>query len=304
MLAGIVGLLGYGFIVATMIHNGNLKLPFTSSPKQAAVIAPASAAPSCSFSTKAWTCDFSKFPNGSLSRQDWNYETSQKFIDYNGEQQAYTPRTSNVRVQNGALTIEARPESFDGKSYTSARINTKGKFEFTYGTLEADIMLPKGSAVWPAAWLFPAHDKYSPADYDIAPNDPMRWSLNGEIDFMEAIGRFPNQNLPHLHNYTEENTLPPSLYPYYVDNPYEEYHRYGVIKTPDKITFTLDGVPYFSQEKSSDSPLDWPYDQPYYLIFDVAVGGDWLELPSIDSSSAPWQMKVRSISYQPQTKQE
>jgi beta-glucanase (GH16 family) len=78
-----------------------------------------------------------------------------------------------------------------------------------------------------------------------------------------------------------------------------QFHRFGVIKTPNKITFTLDGKPYTSRTKNSDNPLDWPYNQPYYLIINLAIGGNWAGANGIDVSSAPWQLKIKSLSYTP-----
>jgi beta-glucanase (GH16 family) len=80
---------------------------------------------------------------------------------------------------------------------------------------------------------------------------------------------------------------------------YSGFHRYGIIKTPNKITFTIDGKPYASRSKKSNSPLDWPYNQPYYLILNLAIGGKWAGANGIDNASAPWLMQVKSISYRP-----
>ena len=214
MLAGILGLVGYGLIISALMHNGSISLPFLPKHKDVAAVASVPSTPSCNFSTKAWTCDFSKFPNGPISRKDWNPETGSKVADYNNELETYTPRTANVRIDNKALVIEAKPEKFNGKKYTSSHIDTKGKFDFTYGTLEIEAMIPKGDGSWPAAWLLPSGDKYKPSDYGISKDDPLQWALNGEIDFMESFGDIPNETFPVLHNYNSEvqkKTIPPPL---------------------------------------------------------------------------------------------
>lgn len=245
-----------------------------------------------------WVYSFDNVPDGALPEGMWNYEDGTEVANYNNELQAYTARKENVRIENGYLTIEARKEHMYGKNYTSARINTLGKFDFTYGTLEAEVMLPKGIGTWPAIWLMPSKNIYNPDDFAIAKDDKFRWAVNGEIDFVEAIGRIPNQNIPAAHNYNQLHTA--SVYtPKYIADPYGSFHTYGVIKKPDSITFTLDGVAYATRQKSSDNPLEWPHDQPYYLIINLAIGGDWAGADGIDDSSGPWQMKIKSLRYKP-----
>ena len=246
----------------------------------------------------AWTYDFSQYPDGALSPNDWQFEKGTKVADYHNELQAYTDRTSNVRVENGLLVIDAHREQYEERQFTSARITTANSFAFTYGTLEVDMMLPEGKGTWPAAWLMPRDSIYSPADYGIDKSNKHQWAVNGEIDFAEAIGRLPGQNIPAAHSYNSFSTAPVYT-PAFIKNPYTQFHRYGIIKTADKITFTLDGTPYATRTKNSDSPLDWPFNQPYYLILNLAIGGNWAGQEGIDEASAPWQLKVRSISYTP-----
>jgi beta-glucanase (GH16 family) len=84
-----------------------------------------------------------------------------------------------------------------------------------------------------------------------------------------------------------------------VPTQYSNYHTYGVIKTENSITFTLDGKPYAQRKKTSLDPLEWPFDQPYYLILNLAVGGKWAGSDGIDVATAPWKMEIQSISYKP-----
>lgn len=245
---------------------------------------------------KEWRYDFSTLPDGQPPADDWNFEHGVEVANYNNELQAYTPRPENVRIEHGVLVLEAHQESFMDKDFTSARINTLQKFEFTHGIIEVDMKVPRGNGTWPAAWLMPAHNIYNPDDYGIRAEDKFRWALNGEIDFAESIGSIPNQNIPGAHTYNQLNRG--TIYtPAHIDNPYDEFHRYSVMKEPNKLTFMIDGVPYATREKKSDSPLEWPYEQPYYLILNLAVGGSWAGQKGIDTASAPWQMQVRSISY-------
>lgn len=245
-----------------------------------------------------WTYTFANYPDGALPKNHWQFEVGTEVASYHHELQTYTADTSNVRIENGVLVIEARKEARDGQAYTSGRVNTLGNFSFTYGTLEVEMMLPSGKGTWPAAWLMPRHSIYRPEAFGITQKDPLAWALNGEIDFAEAIGSLPGQNLPTVHSYNELQRKP-TYTPAFVKNPYTQFHRYGIIKTPTKITFTLDGVPYASRQKTSDSPLEWPFDQPYYLILNLAIGGDWAGAEGIDDATSPWQLKVKSINYRP-----
>lgn len=252
----------------------------------------------------AWTYDFGALPNGPLPTKDWNFEKGTKVADYNNEAQVYTDRLQNVRVENGSLVIEAHKEKYADRDFTSARINTLKKFSFTYGTLEADVMLPRGSGTWPAIWLLSRYNIYNADDFGIAKNDNLRWAMNGEIDFLEAIGRIPKHNIPTTHSYNSRQKQ--GIWtPAEVEDAYTQYHRYGIIKTPDQITFTLDGQPYATRKKTSDDPMDWPFNQPYYLIVNLTIGGGWAvdtkNFPSngIDESKSPWQLKVRSLNYTP-----
>ena len=246
----------------------------------------------------AWTYNFADQPDGSLTRRDWRFETGTTASDYHEEAQVYTNRPTNVRVENGILIIEAKSDNLMGKKYSSGRIDTKGHFDFTYGTFEAEIKVPKGVGTWPAVWLLPADNKYNPADYKISSGDQYAWALNGEIDVAESVGYIPGENIPAIHSYHEIQS-PPTYTPGYVRDADTTFHRYGVIKTPKAITFTIDGVPYSTRNRIGTAPLDWPFDQSYYVVINLAVGGQWGGAKGIDAKTAPWQLQVKSLSYKP-----
>ncbi|MDB5167570.1 MAG: beta-glucanase [Candidatus Saccharibacteria bacterium] len=249
-------------------------------------------------STKPWVYDFSKQSVGSLDPKIWNIENSSTKADYNNELETFTNRTNNVRVENGTLILEAQKEQKDGKAYTSGRVDTNGSFSFIYGTLEIDAKLPRGVGTWPAAWLMPANPRYNAADFKDATDQTRIWTLNGELDFLESVGYLTGENIPASHSYnslarTAEYT------PGFITNPYDEFHRYGIIKTPNSVEFTIDGVVYARRDKTSDDPLEWPFDQPYYLILNLSIGGVWAGKYGVDDASAPWQYQIKSISYTP-----
>lgn len=248
--------------------------------------------------TRSWEYDFSKQPDGQIDTTVWNIESGTTKADYNNELQTYTNRPDNVRVEDGALILEAKPESRDGKAYTSGRVDTNESFSFVYGKLEVEAQLPRGVGTWPAAWLLPSSYRYQPQDFPNATDSTRLWTLNGELDFLEAVGYQPGQNIPAAHSY---NSLgrPPVNTPGFVANPYDTYHRYGIIKTPSAIQFTIDDRIYASREKTSDNPLDWPFDQAYHLVLNLAIGGKWAGRYGVDDKSAPWQYKIKSVRYSP-----
>lgn len=247
---------------------------------------------------KRWFYSFNAERSRTLDTTIWTVENSATTAAYNNELQTYTNRPENIRIEDDALLIEGRVEQYEGKSYTSARINTQDAFAFTYGKLEVDMKLPSGIGTWPAAWLMPNNERYKPADFPSVTDPKRQWALNGEIDFMEAVGYLPGEIIPATHSY---NSLGGAVIytPGFVDRPHDTYHRYGIVKTRDSISFTIDGVTYASRTKTNDNPLDWPYDQPYYLILNLAIGGEWAGAHGVDKVTSPWRLYVRSIAYEP-----
>jgi len=245
-----------------------------------------------------WTYDFSKVPSGTIDTRIFNIENGPRTANYNNELETYTTNTENVRVQDDALVLEAKPQSKDGKNYTSGRIDTSGSFDFLYGTLEVSARLPRGAGTWPAAWLMPSDPRYKAIDFPSATDQNRLYTLNGELDFLESVGYIQGLNIPAAHSY---NSLgqPAQYTPAFTANPYDEYHTYGIIKTPDLIEFTLDGNVYATRTKTSNSPLSWPFNQSYYLILNLSIGGTWAGREGVDDSSAPWMYMIKSITYTP-----
>ena len=201
----------------------------------------------------------------------------------NNELQWYLP--DSARLDNGLLVITARRESSNGKSYTSARINTRNRFAFRYGRIEARVRLPGGKGIWPAFWMMPQDDVYG------------GWAASGEIDVMEAV------NLGVSANNTVHGTIhhggawPNNVS---VSNGYlvstdatTDFHVYALEWDPTEIRWYVDDVLYASQNAWSTTGAAYPapFDQPFYVLFNVAVGGNWPGSP--DSSTAlPVTMQV------------
>ncbi|MDO5978886.1 glycoside hydrolase family 16 protein [Flavivirga spongiicola] len=181
----------------------------------------------------------------------------------NNELQYYTDRSDNVTVQNGVLIITAKQEAFDGSSYTSARLLTKGKFEQTYGRFEARIRVPYGKGLWPAFWLL--GDDSNGAEV---------WPQIGEIDIMEYVGDKPSRMFGTVHGpgYSGGESISKS---YELENDRFDtgFHVFGIEWGPDYINYYVDNVLY-NQITPEDVPGEWVFNRgPFYIILNVAVGG-------------------------------
>lgn len=181
----------------------------------------------------------------------------------NGELQYYTDRTENVTVQNGVLIITAKKEQYNGSSYTSARLLTKGKFEQTYGRFEARMKLPYGQGIWPAFWLL-GDDS----------NGTEVWPQIGEIDIMEYVGDEPTRMFGTVHGpgYSGGESISKS---YVLTNDRFDtgFHVFGIEWGPNYINYYVDDVLY-NQITPEDVPGEWVFNRgPFYIILNLAVGG-------------------------------
>lgn len=186
-----------------------------------------------------WSDEFDV--DGVVDSTKWNYRIW-KPARVNKELQAYTNRIENSEVKNGFLTITALNDSSGGSHYTSARLVTDGKFEFTYGKVEVRVMIPGGIGSWPAIWMLGSNI------------DKVGWPDCGEIDILEYVGFNPNfiHGTAHAKNYywkiDEQQT---KFIP--VSGVETEYHSYGIEWYEDRIDFLFDGEIYFTAvPKGSD----------------------------------------------------
>jgi beta-glucanase (GH16 family) len=227
-----------------------------------------------------WSDEFSGPANTPPDKTKWTYDTGN--LGVNGELEDYTDSTSNVRLNGtGQLEIVARKEKKDGWDYTSGRILTQGLYTTTYGRIEARIKLPSGQGMWPAFWML---------GDDIQAHG---WPQCGEIDIMENIGREPATNHGSMHGpgYSGANGLTGSV-SLSSGALSDAYHDYAIEWSPQQVTFFLDGKAYETQ-KRGDQPSGsaWVYDHPFFLLLNVAVGGDWPGAPDA-TTQFPQTMSV------------
>ena len=216
----------------------------------------------------------------------------------NDEDQAYTARAENLRLEDGMLVIEAHREDYEGGKYTSGRISSAGKGDFLYGRFEARAKLPRGQGTWPAIWMLPS-DPFAYAttcdggEWQGNP-DCDAWPNSGEIDIMEHVGYQMN----HVHG-----TVHTKAYYWLVweqrkgrvllDDVADAFHVYAMEWTPERIDVFVDDVLYFTYMNENEGWEEWPFDKAFHLILNVAVGGAWGRAGGpIDESVFPQRMLV------------
>lgn len=210
--------------------------------------------------------------NGAPNPDLWSYNIGAGNNGWgNNELQYYTDRPENIVIENGNLKITARKELYLGSSYTSARILTKGKFEQKHGRIEARIKLPLGKGIWPAFWMLGAN------------SDTVLWPQCGEIDILEYVGSKPTQIFGTVHGpgysggeaISKSYTLPNDRF----DN---DFHVFGIEWGENYINYYVDDVLY-NQITPKDVKGEWVFNQPFYLILNVAVGGNLPGAPNSET---------------------
>lgn len=206
-----------------------------------------------------WEDDF--LFNGPPSSSRWGYDIGKGDNGWgNGEEQYYTDRPENVFVENGILNIIARRENFSGSQYTSTRMNTKDKFEFTYGKIEIKAKLPNGGGTWPALWTLGGNFS------------EVGWPNCGELDIMEHVGNNENvvQSAIHTPSSFGDTFNKGSLT---VPGVTDEFHVYEMEWTADRVKFSVDGSNYYTYEPDVQDDSTWPFDADQFIIMNVAMGG-------------------------------
>jgi beta-glucanase (GH16 family) len=215
-----------------------------------------------------WSDEFEGIANSAPDRAKWTYDLGQTGWG-NQELENYTNSTSNAFLDgDGHLVIQAIAEP--GGKYTSARLKTQGLSAFTYGRIEARIQIPYGQGIWPAFWMLGA-------DIPTA-----GWPRCGEIDIMENIGKEPAtiHGTVHGPGYSGGNGIGapftlPGAQPFSAD-----FHVYAVVWSESAVEFEVDGRVY-KKVTPADLPAGakWVYDHPFFLLLNVAVGGNWPGYP-------------------------
>ena len=231
--------------------------------------------------TLVWADEFDY--TGLPDQRKWGYDVgghgwgNQELQYYRGGALA------NSRVENGMLIIEARKEDFGGNHYTSARLVTTGKGDWTYGRFEVRAKLPSGRGTWPAIWMLPTVWSLGGGG----------WPDNGEIDIMEHVGYDPGWIHGSVHTkkyYWQIGTQKTAKT--YIADAERAFHTYAMEWTTDSIKVFVDSLQFFGFRKESDSWEVWPFMKSFHFVLNIAVGGLWGGQQGVNDAIFPQRMEV------------
>lgn len=208
-----------------------------------------------------------EFEGTALNENNWNYKIGNGNDGWgNNELQFY--REENTSIQDGHLVIEARNQNFSGFNYTSSRLTTEGKFTFTHGRVDIRAALPEGQGIWPALWMLGENIT------------TVGWPRCGEIDIMELVGHQPstvhstvhyaNSAGSHIQSVTGTSNLSGG------EKFSDEFHVFSLIWSQDRMEFYLDdNLQQVITRSSLGASNPYPFNEPFYFLFNIAVGGNW-----------------------------
>ena len=219
-----------------------------------------------------------EFNDDIIDRSAWQFESGPS----NDNVQYYTDRPDNAKIVDGKLQIIALKESYQGYEYTSAHIRTGQAYYWKYGRIEARIKVPGTPGFVPAFWMLSIDNMYG------------WWPLSGEIDIMEH----PSNEVTRIYGtvHTEKynlfsGTSPPRGGVIEIPDAETAFHLYAIEWGPEKIDFFVDEQKYYSFENDNGASDTWPFDQPFYIILNLAVGGGWVGSPD-ETTIFPAVMEV------------
>jgi len=212
------------------------------------------------------------FDGNKLNESNWNFDLGDGCPNNcgwgNNEKEFYT--NSNHLVKDGFLTITAKLKD---SVYTSTRITTKNKFNFTYGRVEIRAKLPVGKGVWPAIWMLGSNI------------DQVGWPKSGEVDIMEYVGKNPGMIYTSIHSQQSFGNTINSKKTFF-KNIESGFHIYAANWTADKIEFFVDNTLVYTFIPKDKSPDVWPFNKPFYLLLNLAIGGNFGG-PDVDNTIFP-----------------
>ncbi len=184
-------------------------------------------------------------------------------------------------MENGRLIIEAHRENYQGRAYTSARLLTRERAAWRFGRFEVRAKLPSGRGTWPAVWMLPETWEYGP------------WPKSGEIDIMEHVGFLPDSIFGTVHteafNHMRGTHKTGAVHHPDVE---KDFHTYALEWSPEGIVWYFEDRPYHRFDNTYDHPDEWPFDQEFHLILNLAVGGNWGGARGVDSTIWPQRFEI------------
>jgi len=237
---------------------------------------------SSSVSPYFWNDEFE-----TIDTSKWTFEIGTGSSGWgNNEKEYYTDRSENAYVQDGILHIRANKEDYKGSKYTSARMITKGKFSFTYGTVEARIALPVGKGIWPAFWMLGENI------------DAVSWPACGEIDIIEAVNDenvvYGTNHWQYNGNHADYGNNTRDYYGTSKELDITQFHNYKMVWNEKLIAMYVDDFKY--QEIAIENAKDGleAFHKPQFFILNVAVAGNWPGF-EVDDTQFPNEMLVDYI---------
>lgn len=213
----------------------------------------------------------------------WGYDVGGHGWGNQEKQYYYANRQANSRIENGVLVIEARRDSYEAHEYTSARLVSRGKGDWTYGRFEIRAKLPGGRGTWPAIWMLPTDWTYGDGG----------WPDNGEIDIMEHVGY--NMGTVHASIHTKKYNHPMNTQKTattYRSDVASQFHTYVLEWDAQTIRAYIDSTRYFVTPNEGKGWEYWPFDKKFHLILNIAVGGTWGGAQGIDEAIFPQRMEI------------
>lgn len=221
-----------------------------------------------------------EFESSSLNENLWNIREGNRWA--NDEQQAYT--ANNLKLHNNKLIITGRHELKNEREFTSSRIDTRDKFSFKYGLIEVVAKLPKAVGSWPAIWLMPQNI------------ENVRWPNCGEIDIVEHCGHRLNKAFFSIHtkdyNHVKNTAFTKTVE---IDELTDDFHKFSFFWEEDRlIWFVDDKIMYQVQRDEIKDVENWPFNQEYYIIINMAIGGNFCE-GKINKEDFPCDFEIKSV---------
>jgi len=237
-----------------------------------------------------WSDEFDS--SGTPDKKSWNLIVGNGCPELcgfgNNEVQYYqSDKLKYARVENGKLILEAHLDtSANEHQIRSAKLTSKFKQRFKYGRIDVRAKNPKGVGSWPAIWMLPDQNKFG------------GWPKSGEIDIMEHVGYAKDSiyGTVHTEAFNHMKNTQKTGYKVVADNE-NEFHEYSINWTPNKIEFFIDSLKYHEFLNYEESFKEWPFDQDFHLICNLAIGGNWGGKNGIDSTSFPMQFEIDYIRY-------
>ncbi len=223
--------------------------------------------------------DYTGFPDSTK----WSYDTEGNVYQWgNNEAQYYTSgRKENAWVSDGVLRITALKEPMEGRSYTSARLITKGKGDWLYGRFEIRAKLPTGRGTWPAIWMLPTDWEYGD------------WPKSGEIDIMENVGYDPDTIVGSSHTEKYNHAIGTQKNAKIAcPDCYKAFHVYALEWEEDEYRLYVDDQLYFTFKNEGTGYEVWPYDKRFHILLNLAIGGNWGGQKGIDDSLFPHVFEI------------